>query len=307
MRSLGVLFVAVSALCAACKRGTPAPPPPRIVEVRVIDGTPKEEQQPLDLAALTEKARVTIGRASGMAVTDGGPQAAGPRYKLRVEVRTEGAEDDKSGKGVMRALVQARLSPVGAEIGALSFEQSAVAERVYALKDKDPSDPHAAWRAHTLRAVEDVVRGAGARARLQTGDGAALALALDGKDEDLREEAIRIAGERRERAVVPQLVKLLKSEDPATRDRAIGALSTIGDARAVKPLTEVARFRDLSDLPKILDAVSAIGGDQARVYLEFVTSGHESSEMRDLAKQALGHLERRERLRDLGPATTSRP
>jgi hypothetical protein len=35
------------------------------------------------------------------------------------------------------------------------------------------------------------------------------------------------------------------------------------------------------------------GGDEARAYLEFVASGHESPEMRDLAKEALSHLEKR--------------
>ncbi len=101
---------------------------------------------------------------------------------------------------------------------------------------------------------------------------------------------------------MPSLVKLLKSEDHDTRDRAIGALQEIGDKRAVRPLTEVARFRDLSDLPKVLDALAAIGGDEARSYLEFVASGHDSVEIRDLAKQALTHLERRQNPPDLGAA-----
>jgi hypothetical protein len=59
---------------------------------------------------------------------------------------------------------------------------------------------------------------------------------------------------------------MLKSEDHALRDRAIGALAAIGDPRAVRPLTEVARFRDLTDLPKVLDALATIGGPEARAY-----------------------------------------
>jgi len=93
--------------------------------------------------------------------------------------------------------------------------------------------------------------------------------------------------------LVPALIRLLRSDDAAMRDRAIGALAAIRDRRAVKPLTEVARFRDVSDLPKVLDAVAAIGGDEARSYLEFVASGHEDLEIREIAKQALGHLEQR--------------
>ena len=112
---------------------------------------------------------------------------------------------------------------------------------------------------------------------------------------------MRLAGERKEAAAVPSLVRQLKSDDHAVRDRAIGALAAIGDARAVRRLTEVAKFNELGDLPKVLDALATIGGPEARSYLEFVASGHDSSDIRDLAKQALVHLDRREaeRPRDL--------
>jgi hypothetical protein len=189
----------------------------------------------------------------------------------------------------LRALVQARVTPVGAELGALSFEQTAVGEREYDLGKL--GDPQVAWQQHVERAVADVVRGVGARVKLSTASAAALVAALDGQDGDLREEGARLCSERKERACVPSLVKLLKSEDHDDRDRAIGSLQAIGDPRATRPLTEVARFRDLSDLPKILDALAAIGDDEARSYLEFVASGHDSSEIRDLAKQALTTLE----------------
>ena len=96
---------------------------------------------------------------------------------------------------------------------------------------------------------------------------------------------------------------MLKSDDHALRDRALGALASIGDPRAVHPLTEMAKFQDLTDVPKVLDALATIGGPEARSYIEFVASGHESPEIRELAKQALGHLERREadRHKDMGP------
>jgi hypothetical protein len=298
MRRLGWLIVLATTL-GGCKKSAPAAvDPPQVVDVQVIDRTPDPDKQALDLPALTARAADAIGKSCGLLVSDGGSGNPSRRYKLRVEVRTETTEESSSQKGMMRALVGARLQPFGAEPGALSFEQNAVAEKVYDL-GKRP-DAKEAWRAHTLRAVEDVVKGVGARVRLSTGDAAQLVTALDGPDEDLREEAIRVAAERKERAAVPSLIKLLKSDDHDARDRAIGALQEIGDPRAVRPLTEVARFRDLSDLPKVLDALAAIGGDEARSYLEFVASGHDSVEIRDLAKQALAHLERRHAVPDLG-------
>ena len=283
MRALLLLVV-----LGGCKQKPQAPPTPMVVEVRVLDRTPPELPA-LDPAALTRAAAKVIGE-SGLPVVDGG---TGAPFKLRVEVRLDGAEEGE--KGVMRAFVLAKLTPVNAPPGALGFEQGGVAERVYEkakLGDRD-----AAFRTHAARAVEDVVRGVGARAKLARGSTAELVAALAGSDEDLRDEAMRISGERKEKEAVAPLITLLKNDDPAVRDRAIGALSEIGDGRAVKPLTEVARFRETAELPKVLDALASIGGDEARSYLEFVASGHDNPEMRELAKQALTHLEAKKPLR----------
>jgi hypothetical protein len=281
-------------------------PPPEVAEVRVLyKGADVEGAPALDQAKLAEVARAAIGAASGLPLRlDGGVDGARDprqrRYRLKVQLEIGAAEDRQAGKGNIRALVEARLSPIGADAGALSFEQTALAERAYV--PGKPGEP--AWQAHAERAIKDCVTGVGGRLKLAGGDAAAIVVAIDGSDEDLRDEAIRAAAERHETAAVPSLVKRLKGEDHALRDRAIGALAAIGDKRAVRPLTEVAKFNDLSDLPKVLDALATIGGDEARAYLEFVASGHDSSEMRDIAKQALSHLERREaeRRRDLGAA-----
>jgi hypothetical protein len=278
-----LLVIALS----ACRRAPPPPGPPELVEVRVVNRTPPGVGAPLDEALLGARAADALGRSSGMRVVDGGSPSARARWRLRVEVRLDGAEDAESKKGIARAFVSARLSPDGASPGELSFEQAAVAERVYDLGT--PLD----WRAHAVRAVEDVARSLGARVRLGEGPAEALVAALDGADGDLRDEAMRLAGERRERRAVPSLLKLLAAEDTAVRDRAIGTLAAIGDPRAVRPLTEVARFRDVAELPKVLDALGAIGGEEARAYLEFVASGHDSEEMRALAKKALEHLQAR--------------
>ena len=78
--------------------------------------------------------------------------------------------------------------------------------------------------------------------------------------------------------------------DEATRDRTIGALAELGDPRAVHPLAELASFAEWEQLPKIIDAVSKIGGDEATAYLELVASGHQSPIIRDMAKKALEHM-----------------
>jgi len=293
-------FVVVALAAFGCKRTPAAPPPPEIGEVRVVykgaelPGAPK-----LDVAALTTAARTAIAAASGVPVReDGGVDNHRPRrYRLRVELEIGSAEDLAAHKGNLRALVDARLSPIGGEPGQLSFAQTALAERAYT--PGKPGEPN--WQAHAEHAIRDCVGGVGARVKLAAGDAQAIVAAIDGPDDDLREEGMRLAAERKEAAAVPSLVKRLKSDDHAVRDRAIGALAAIGDTRAVRPLTEVAKFNDLGDLPKVLDALATIGGPEARSYLEFVASGHDSSEMRDLAKEALVHLDRRqaEKMRDM--------
>jgi HEAT repeat protein len=301
------LGLVVVVTLVGCKGKTTSPPPPEVSEVRIVyrgqetAGAPK-----LDQARLTQVARTAITSGGGLPVReDGGAGAADkrPRYKLRVELEIGAAEDESSQRGNLRALVMARLSPIGAAAGALSFEQTALAEREFVVGA--PGEP--AWQAHAERAVQDCVGGVGARVKLASGDARALTAAIDGADDDLRDEAMRLAGDRREGEAVPALIRRLKGEDRAVRDRALGTLATIGDRRAVRPLTEVAKFQDVIDLPKVLDALATIGGPEARAYIEFVASGHESSEIRDLAKQALVHLDRREaeRQRDLG--APSRP
>jgi hypothetical protein len=303
---LRVALVALPLVLGCVKRAPPPPPPPEIIDVRVSYREAAEPgAPPLDLASLGATARVAIGGVMIVhedAGSDPPRDARARRYKLRVDVALEGGLDKKGKKGVMHALVASRLIPVGAEPGAMSFEQQALAEATFDPARKGEPD----WQAHATRTVKDCVTGLGARVKLADGNAPAIAAAIDGDDEDLREEAMRIAAERHVKEAVPPLLRRLKSEEPALRDRAIGALSEIGDARAVRPLTEVAKFYDVTDLPKVLDALATIGGAEARSYLEFVADGHDNPEMRELAKQALGHLDRREaeRRRDLGAQDT---
>ncbi len=280
------VFLSLFLIFIGCKpKVVPAPPPPRIVEVRVVDRTPAEEGSALDTHALEARAAKVIAETSGLPVADGGVAGA-VAFKLRVELRVQPGEDEKH-KRMMRALVTVKLSPQEGA-GLLAYDQTAVAERE--LDAKGDGGVAGAAQALAERAMSDVVRGVGARVKLASADVAALGTALDGADDELRLEALRVAGERRERAVVPAVVRLLKSEDRDVRDRAVGTLASIRDPRAVKPPTGVARSRDLGDLPMVLDALAAIGGDEARAYLEFVASGHDNLEIRELAKKALSHL-----------------
>jgi hypothetical protein len=118
--------------------------------------------------------------------------------------------------------------------------------------------------------------------------------ALKIKDVHRLSAAVEIAATRQLKKTVPQLITLLKHEEKKIADRAIGALVAIGDQRAVKPLTRLSQFKDTSKMAKILDGIGTLGGKEARQYLEFVSSGHEDADIRNLASEALVRLKKRE-------------
>ena len=110
----------------------------------------------------------------------------------------------------------------------------------------------------------------------------------------MRQTAFHAIAHRRVAAAVPRLLEMLNAEDVLVRDGAIGTLVALREPRAVQPLTEMAQFKDLDMMRRVIDAVGMIGGEDARAYLDLIASGHDVPEVRALAKDALLRLERRE-------------
>jgi hypothetical protein len=65
------------------------------------------------------------------------------------------------------------------------------------------------------------------------------------------------------------------------------------ERRAVSVLTRSRSLRDRREMRKIIEAVSVLGGDEARQYLEFVAEAHDDADMKQLAKDALARMARR--------------
>jgi len=282
-----VLVVACAVLAAGCaKRG--AAPAPRLVEVRVVDraaasGAGEPYPGAVDGRAIEVRVLGELRAARAIAIADGS-EARDVDYRLKVEVALQ---RDDAGPGALRAFVVARMEREGAT------GEPPIESRIAAERSLPPGLDARAARAHLERAVDDAIAALVSRVRLRLGGAGERLAALRGADPDLRSEAIRDAALRRDKDAVPALIELLSVEDRATRDLALGALVEIGDRRAVKPITHLARFQDVAELPKVIDAVAALGGDEARAYLEFVISTHEDAEIRALAKEALGRLDRR--------------
>lgn len=153
---------------------------------------------------------------------------------------------------------------------------------------------HGRQIAEAKSVVDSVLNDLSYQARLTVGSERGLVNALKVKDLHRLAVTVEIAAVRRARQTVPALIKLLKHEDERVSDRVIGALVAIGDRRAVKPLTGLSKFRDTARMAKILDAIGALGGKEAKEYLEFVASGHEDADIRNMATEALERMKRRE-------------
>jgi hypothetical protein len=178
-----------------------------------------------------------------------------------------------------------------------------------------------------VRLVEDSAGTLGQELQLLRADSRELMAQVAKSDGDpaLRGTAIQILGRRKERLSIPVLVALIKEtgarrktslrpsaetaeKDPkelrrqrqqdeilsVLRDTAIGALIEIGDRSAVRPLLESVAFVDTVEMGKIVEAAAALGGEDARNYLRFVSQSHPEAAVRDEAAAALKRLEKKE-------------
>jgi len=121
----------------------------------------------------------------------------------------------------------------------------------------------------------------------------ALLADLTAPDARLRDSAVRVLADRRNRAAVPALVERLADPDPEVVERAIGALGQIGDERAVVPLVRLAQRRTGPSVAQLARIIGDIGGPDARAYLLTLASGHLDPLVRSAAQQALDEMEAR--------------
>lgn len=270
----------------------------RVVALEAADATPAE----LPGSGLVSAAELVHAageglRSAGVEVDLSAGQLRRGDFRLRLELLLQHVPPsaDTDQRGLLRALCRGRLQALseGPPLEIARLDQEAVAEKVY----RGPPPGRSDWVAHARRTARDTAAALGRQVRLLSADRATLLGVLRHKDSDndLRMVAMQILGARRDREALPALFEMLKHPDMEVRDRAIGALIEIGDRRAVKALASSAQFSDTFELGKILEAVATLGGPEARSYLEFVASGHQSEQIRAEARVALSHLERRER------------
>lgn len=311
MRARLALLAALLCLSAGCRRSS-APPSPVLAEIRarftrVVPETLPVPSEPALSAAVARAVDAVPGPMRRVSPTPAGA----PTERLTVEIEL-GWQQEGQERG-LRSVVRAHIRPLAsvapggqgraagsglaAVPGLASVDREALVE-----KEGGTAAPTAEEvSAHLDRALGLVVGATLRAAQLWLGPPSAARAALEGSDDELRDEAIRIAGERRNRESVPQLVGLLRHQEIEVRDRAIGALAEIGDPRAARPLADLAKFSEVIELPKILDAISRIGGPEAESFLDFVAAGHPIPQVREIAKRAREHASSHERAPEKAP------
>ncbi len=286
-------------LMAGCRRSSPtaappAPPPrPALGAVSVEDLSPPADRAGLDDAAIESDLRRQLA-ATGMfgaapAGDGGAPLIANARVAFTAETVEAGA------KGEARAQVRVRLETRPSDApGAIDFDVEGQGVEPYSVAGKKAAPrPKPSVAALVLRIARDLIDGVATRRRLQEGSPAAVHAALAADGGELREEAIRIIGERQLRDEVPTLLKLLSDPDETVRDAALGALIAMRERRAVRELTESRSLRDRREMRKIIEAISILGGQEADEYLSFIAATHDDDEIRAAAAAARTRLQRR--------------
>jgi hypothetical protein len=145
------------------------------------------------------------------------------------------------------------------------------------------------------QAVELAGAGLVDKETLRQGDDGAVMAALASDDADTVLWGLELCADRRLAASFDRAVALLEHTDPGVRAAALRDLVALRDPRAVKPLARRADFADPETMRALVEAVTAIGGQEAIDFLELVAGGHAEADMRERAREGLERLGRRQR------------
>lgn len=145
--------------------------------------------------------------------------------------------------------------------------------------------------------VEQVATELTTKLTLRAGTSADLVAATAGADPEAAAWALELGGERGDPALRDAAIKALGGSLRA-RTAAIQYLVALGDPSTVPALTAAVDFADRDQLAAIIEAVTAIGGQDAHDFLDMLASGATDSDTMDRARDGLHRLDKRE---DAGP------
>lgn len=290
-RAGAVMVVAAALLPGGCRRGPASAPRPVLADVKVSDGSPRDRSVRVDVDAIQKQLRSRL-EASGIFEPSGGGNRPGATVRLQLDAEAVEVEERGIATARLRLFIDTR--PENAP-GALEGEWPAAAEQRYVASPPPAGGAAAVLTSLVVRTAGALVDEIAAAERMKRATPAEIHAALVARDGgELRLQAIRVVAARNLRGEVPALLDLLNDPDERTRDTALGALIQMRERGAVPVLTRSRSFKDARELRKVIEAVSVIGGDEARSFLEFVADTNDDPETRRLAAEARARLARRE-------------
>ena len=114
--------------------------------------------------------------------------------------------------------------------------------------------------------------------------------ALDSAEPDEQIFAARLLANAKQAVAVEPIAALLSDPRPQVAEAAADALGEIGDERAVPLLINSIKHGDLRSEVRAIEAMSRIGGKEAKAYLEMTANGHEIDQVRKLSAAALSRI-----------------
>jgi HEAT repeat protein len=237
----------------------------------------------LSPSELTAYVKQKLQRTQGIVLAE---QPEGETYQLKIELGL-GQEGSAVASSQKMLLISAQATnPKNVEGTVLQ------ARSLLALPSEGTG---AQLKPKFLKVVDATLEEIAFQAQLLVGPEEELVRVLNKPPQDVERlaAAIEMAAGRRSMASVSPLISLLKHREMQISDRAIGALVAIGDRRAVKPLTHLTKLSDTAHMAKILDAIGTLGGQEAKDFLEFIASGHDDEDIRNMAEEALRRLQKK--------------
>jgi hypothetical protein len=244
----------------------------RVIAARLLASGLVQASVPFDAAVVPEK----IGGGGGNA-------------EVRVFARVTAEVIEVPPKAKVRASAALQLDTRPSDVPGALAERLAGSGEGELVTAAARADRTAAAERIAERTVADLLDAYLGRARLEIASPDELH-ALLARDNPLREEAIRQVGARQLRSETPRLLELLRDDNEAVRDAALGALLALREPRAVHALTQSRSMKDRREMRKILDALATLGGAEALDYLSFVAEGHSDEEIRTMAAEARDRL-----------------
>jgi hypothetical protein len=119
-------------------------------------------------------------------------------------------------------------------------------------------------------------------------------------DGGVRDCAVNQLAERRNRAAVPALIELLRSQDRPTVMKSLGQLEAMRDQRAVKPLIDLTEKQDSEFVKQVVYVIGSIGGTDAEAFLYTLENGSQDAQVRAAAAEAAAELRQKRAAADGG-------